>query len=162
MAMDEPRLLEQAKTMALLLPALMRKLFALDASLAAELPLAQLRVCGILYRGQQRMSALSRELGVSLSAMTQIADRLERARLVKRVAEGSDRRIRCLQLTERGRDVMRQHEQTHVKSVLAALGRLTSEARQQLLASLETLIDACDSGNGDDVCITVTDQDRSV
>ena len=48
------------------------------------------------------MSALSREFGVSLSAMTRIADRLERARLVKRVAEGGDRRIRHLQLTPRG------------------------------------------------------------
>jgi DNA-binding MarR family transcriptional regulator len=159
MAMDEPRLLEQAKTISSLLPALMRKLFALNASLAAELPLAQLRVCGILYRGPQRMSALSRELGVSLSAMTQIADRLERARLVKRVAEGSDRRIRCLQLTDRGKDIMHQHEDSHVKSVLAAMGRLTPEAREQILAGLETLIDACSAGNGETVCITAADQE---
>ena len=46
---------------------------------AAELPLAQLRVCGVLCDGPRPMSAVSRELGVSLSAMTQIADRLERA-----------------------------------------------------------------------------------
>ena len=41
-----------------------------------------------LRRAPRRAAAdvgLGRELGVSLSAMTQIADRLERARLVKRV-----------------------------------------------------------------------------
>ena len=58
---------------------MMRQLFSADDHLAAELPLAQLRVCGMLYDGPHPMSVLSRELGVSLSAMTQIADRLERA-----------------------------------------------------------------------------------
>jgi len=63
---------------------------ASDAGLndpAVELPLAQLKVCSLLYGGPLSMSAWA-ELGVSLSAMTQIADRLERARLVKRVNQG--------------------------------------------------------------------------
>ena len=49
------------------------------------------------------MSSLGRELGVSLSAITQIADRLERAGLVTRVAKGGDRRVRRLELTRAAR-----------------------------------------------------------
>ena len=79
--------LEEANKIASLLPALMRQLFTLDDDLAVDLPLAQLRVCASLQDGPLPMSALSRELGVTLSAMTQIADRLERANLVSRVAE---------------------------------------------------------------------------
>src|SRR5438477_7631090 len=99
--MDEPKLHVQARAIAALFLPLARQLFTADDAVAAELPLAQLRVCGILYGGPRSMSVLGRELNVSLSAMTQIADRLERARLVKRVTVGDDRRVRCLQLTGR-------------------------------------------------------------
>ncbi len=44
----------------------------------AELPLAQLRLCNVLARGPRPMTEISREIGTSLSAVTQIADRLER------------------------------------------------------------------------------------
>src|ERR1041385_5838242 len=100
--MAENSLIDQAQAIAGILPLLTRQLFVADDSLAAQLPLAQLRVCGILFGGRPSMSVLGRELGMSLSAMTQIADRLERARLVKRVSVGADRRVRCLQLTGRG------------------------------------------------------------
>ena len=146
--MDETIALDEAKAMASLLPALIRQLFAVDDDLAAELPLAQLRVCSILYDGPQRMSALGRELGVSLSAMTQIADRLERARLVKRVTEGSDRRIRCLQLTERGEKIMRQREAARIQRVSAMLEHLSPQARKGALDTLKMLLKACVTSNG--------------
>ena len=85
--------LEQAKTLAESLPTLMRQLMAGHDDPAAELPLAERRVCTLLCGEPLPMSALGRELGGSSSAMTQIADRLERARLVKRVAQGDDRRL---------------------------------------------------------------------
>lgn len=68
---------DEAKRMTELLMSLMRDIFAVDDQ-ASELPMRQLRVCAMLYEGSRSMSSLSRELGVSLSAMTQIADRLER------------------------------------------------------------------------------------
>ena len=89
------------------------------------------------------MSALSREFGVSLSAMTRIADRLERTRLVKRVAEGNDRRIRRLQLTPRGEKIMRERNKARVRSVSAVLAQLPPKARKGVRKALETLMDAC-------------------
>ena len=141
--MDHAVKLEQAKAIASLLPALMRQLFALDDGLAANLPLAQLRVCAFLYDGPRSMSALSRELGVSLSAMTQIADRLERVKLVSRVSEGSDRRVRCLQLTQKGEKMMRQRENYRIQRVLAVLNHLCTDARKDILTALDTLINTC-------------------
>jgi DNA-binding MarR family transcriptional regulator len=134
--------LEQAKTIATLLPALMRQLVAGKSDPTAELPLAQLRVCSVLSGGPRPMSTLGRELGVSLSAMTQIADRLERARLVKRVAQGDDRRVRCLQLTERGERIMRLHEQSRIERVAAILEHLSAADRKGVLAALQTLFQA--------------------
>jgi len=133
----------QARGIVSLLPALMRVLSRLDDDPAAELPLAQLRVCSILCGGPRSMSALSRELGVSLSAMTRIADRLECARLVKRVAEGDDRRIRHLQLTPRGEKIMRQRDEARVRSVSAMLAHLPQKRRKEVRSALETLMDAC-------------------
>ncbi len=139
----EERLAEQARAIAGYLPALMRQLFTFEDDAVDELPLAQLRVCGLLYAEPRSMSALGRELGVSLSAVTQVADRLERARLVRRVPDGTDRRLRCLQLTERGSKMMRRHEEARTQRVLAILQGLPAPARAEILAALTTLIQAC-------------------
>ena len=141
--MTPPPLLEQARTTATLLPNVMRQLFTFKRDRAADLPLAQLRVCGILSGGPRPMSKLSRELRVSLSAMTQIADRLERAHLVKRVAGGSDRRIKCLQLTRQGATIMRRREEARIERLVEVLGRLSPQSRQEVVGVLETLLTAC-------------------
>jgi DNA-binding MarR family transcriptional regulator len=89
------------------------------------------------------MSSLSRELGVSLSAMTQVADRLERANLVQRVAAGTDRRIKRLQLTPRGEKIMRAREQSRIQRVRVALENASPKARKEILNGLEMFVDAC-------------------
>src|SRR5580704_18080599 len=98
----EDVLQEQALQLESLLPALNRKLFTLVPDHpSAEIPMAQLRTCSILQFGPRTMTSLSEELGISLSAMTQIADRMERAGLVERIMMREDRRQRLLQLSER-------------------------------------------------------------
>jgi DNA-binding MarR family transcriptional regulator len=133
----------QVQAMISLLPAVMRNLFSMDDDLATELPLAQLRVCSILQEGPRSMSVLSREMGVTLSAMTQIADRLERSRLVTRVSEGTDRRVRRLQLTSHGERLMHRRDEERRQAALAVLRQLPPSARKEMLHSLETLLEAC-------------------
>jgi DNA-binding MarR family transcriptional regulator len=133
-----------------LLPVLMRQLMAGESDPAQELSLAQLKVCSVLYRGPQPMSALSRELGVSLSAMTQIADRMERAALVARVSKGGDRRIRCLQLTDDGEKMMRLRENARTQRLSAVLEHLAPRVRENVLTTLQTLIEACRATRGRD------------
>ena len=142
--MDPTNLTAEAQAIAAMIPRLAREMAPHESDPAAELPLAQLRVCGILLSdGPRPMSSLSRELGVSLSAMTQIADRLERVRLVTRVATGGDRRVRCLQLTARGQKMMHQRQSARVRRVMTVLEHLSTESRGQVRAALETLLGAC-------------------
>ena len=147
--MSQQELLETAEAVAGLMPRLARGLTSAARDPADDLPLAQLRLCGILSEGPRPMSALSRELGVSLSALTQIADRLERARLVKRVAEENDRRVRCLQLTARGEKMMRKRREARVLRTLTVLEHLSAPQREAVQASLEVLVNACSAVQSD-------------
>jgi DNA-binding MarR family transcriptional regulator len=145
--------LERAKTLVRILPAIMRQLFAGSNDPTAELPLAQLRVCSMLHQGARPMSSLSREIGVTLSALTQIADRLERSGLVCRVAEENDRRVRCLQLTPQGEYMMELQTTHRAERVVKAMNRLSPEKQTTLLAALESLLEAS---------ATVNDENKSM
>jgi DNA-binding MarR family transcriptional regulator len=142
-AAGKPASLEQPLRLTSLLVALVRELIAVDDQVVAELPLRQLRVCATLHEGPRAMSALSRELGVSLSAMTQIADRLERARLVKRAFTGTDRRVRCLQLTGRGQRIMRLRENARIQRASKVLRELSAKEQAEVVKSMEVLLAAC-------------------
>ncbi|MCX7428194.1 MAG: MarR family transcriptional regulator [Planctomycetia bacterium] len=147
--MDDSLILEQAHAMASMMLSLMRQLAVPDDSLAARLPLAQLKVCAVLSGGTRSMSSLGRELGVSLSAMTQIADRLELARLVRRIPDPTDRRVKCLELTPRGQRTMRRRQEARARRVVEILGRLSADERAGALATFETLLDACAATSDD-------------
>ncbi len=133
---------EQATYFVGLLQSLLRGLTVGSNDPAVELPLAQLRVCRVLGDGPRSISAISRELGVSLSAVTQIGDRLERAKLVRRVTEDNDRRVRCLQLTSHGETLLRLHDEERVRRMATLLERLTPKTRQRAAKMLETLVRA--------------------
>ncbi len=131
----------QARRMTSQLLSLTRRLLAVDDQ-TSELPLRQLRVCMSLYEAPKSMSALGRELGVSLSAMTQIADRLERAGLVRRMFEGNDRRVRSLQLTLQGQKIMKVREETRIGRVSQVVERMPASVRHEVLNSLDLLLTA--------------------
>ena len=91
------------------------------------------------------MSEISRRMGVSQSAMTQTADRLERAGLVERFFQGPDRRVRWLKLTAAGQSMIREHEEAHITRMAAVLSRLSPEDIKLTLDALETVLAACRS-----------------
>lgn len=137
-------LIGQAKSLVATLPRVMRRMFTLQCDAPAmELPVAQLRVCAVLHDGPRNMSVIGKELGISLSAVTQLADRLERAEMVERLAEPEDRRVRCLQLTPHGIEVMRLRKERRLRQALNVMEKLTPEQREAVLAALETLLGVC-------------------
>ena len=121
--------------------ALMKCIFAMTDDPLAKLPLAQFRVCDLLYERPRSLSELGRELKVTLSAITQIADRLERNGLVKRITEGSDRRKRLLRLTARGEKLLRHREEARHEKMTSLLSRLPPPRRAEVITSLKTLAD---------------------
>ena len=132
----------QAEALVASLMSVVRDMLIVDDA-ASELPLRQVRVCMILSSGPHSMSSLSRELGVSLSAITQIADRLESAGLVTRVAEGSDRRVRRLQLTPRARKIMQRRHRIKVERAQGALRQMGPQERKRVMKSLAVLQQVC-------------------
>ena len=134
---------EQASEIECLLPKLMRRLFTLqDSNPVSELPLAQLRLCTILQAGPRSMTVLGDELSISVSAVTQIADRLERAGLVERIAETDARRMKRLRLTDSGGDLMRSRRAARVRRVAEVLEQLCPDERASALRALRALLNA--------------------
>lgn len=141
--MSDRQLRDQAARIASLLPRLMRQCFTLaEDDPAMELPGAQLRVCSILRDGPRTMSSLSRELGISVSAITQMADRLERTGIAERVAETEDRRVRSLQLTAHGVTLMRDRHERRIGHIQNLLSRMSSHERDEAAHALQRLVEA--------------------
>lgn len=143
---DEKSTAEQAAQLECLLPKLARRLFTLQAnSPVADMPVAQLRLCTILQGGPRSMTLLGEELAISVSAVTQIADRLERTGLVERVAEADDRRMKLLRLTESGAELMRGRREMRIERVGEVLARLSPDVRAAALKAIRALVDAADA-----------------
>jgi DNA-binding MarR family transcriptional regulator len=119
-----------------------RNLLSVDDSMM-DLPLRQLKVCTALYRQIHSMSEISRELGLSPSAVTQVANRLERRGLIERVAQDDDRRVRKLRLTRKGQRVMRSREEKQLCRIAAVLDQLSAKELQQIMTGLELLAQSC-------------------
>lgn len=127
-----------------LMPRIARRLFTIEVNHpSAELPSAQARVCSFLLMfGESSISDVAEELGVSTSAATQIADRLERTGMVERFSRIDDRRVKLLRLTDQGIDMMQARRERRVQRATAALERLTPHDRVQLIEGLGKLLDA--------------------
>ncbi len=133
----------QAAILEHMLPSLMSRTFQLDPDHPlSDLPIAQLRICILLQGGPHTMSAISEEFSISVSAVTQIADRLERAGLVERVSGSDDRRLKMLQLTPYGSNVMMTRAEYRVRRVAQILEKLSPEMRETVLHTVEALMDA--------------------
>ncbi len=133
----------QAEELECLLPRLMRRMLTLERDHpATELPLAQLRVCTILQGGPRTLSAIGEELNISVSATTQIADRLERVNLVERVCGQDDRRTKKLQLSPTGAEMMRSRREQRTLHAAHALAQLDPQQREAALHALQSLMDA--------------------
>jgi len=125
------------------MPTILRRLFTLgNAGVLADMPLAQLRLCSYLQDGPRSMSAVAEELDISTSAVTQIADRMERAGLVERIAAQCDRRLKHLHLTPHARELMKKRRDNRTRRAREALSKLPPVLRAELVEGLEQLLQA--------------------
>jgi len=130
------------ETLERVLPRLMRRLFfdlTADSPLW-ELPLPQLKVLGMLERrDNRRMSEIGERLGVALSTVTQVADRLEQRGWVRRMDDPGDRRVVRLSLTDAGRRLMGERREARRGRLLTLLGDLEPEERARVVGAVEAL-----------------------
>jgi DNA-binding MarR family transcriptional regulator len=148
--MREDILEGQAEQLAALVGSVMRAIFTFDDDdPTMDLPVAQLRVCNMLSDGSRTISALARELGTTVSAATQIADRLESAGMVERLPGTQDRRTRNLQLTDHGAQLVESRRQRRVRRAAEVLGALSPAMRVRVLSALRALLQASPAARAD-------------
>lgn len=146
-------LMRQAEEIVELLPRIGRQLVELsDDDPAMELTMAQMRVCNYLRGGSETMTAVAREIGISLSGATQIADRLVRAGMVERLPEADDRRVKLLRLTDHGENVIRARQERKARRAAAALERLPEDSRETVIRAFRTLLAAASESASNPVC----------
>jgi len=145
-----------------MMPRIARRIFTLQVNnISIELPSAQMRVCSFLLGfGESSISEVAEELGVSASAATQIADRLEKTGLVERISGATDRRVKLLRLTDRGVQMMEERRARRIERTTAALRVMSPVERRDLIESLNKLLDASLTLAAPDNSIDDSDQAR--
>lgn len=149
--MTEEIIRSQAIKLEDMIPKLANRLFELDMEHpAAEMPLAQLRVCIMLQHGPAPLSMIADELRISNSAATQIADRLEKSGLVERLPEAGDRRIKKLALTKSGMEVMSSRLEARLDRISNVLSRISTDNRELIIKAFMILLSEASMSVGDD------------
>lgn len=122
----------------------------LSEILAEGMSPAQFLVMRLLGRsGGMKVSEVSDYLGVTLSAVTSLSDRLAAAGLVARERDEGDRRLVWLRLTEAGCTKLAELEAKRMDLIKRYLGRLPEADADHLLeifSRLERIIDEAPSG----------------
>lgn len=124
-------------------PGLQRRLSArLPAGLRAELgsvTVHQLETLGHLAQGARSMTDLARDLGVTESAATALADRLVRQGLAQRQADAADRRVVRLALSPRASKTIGMFKEAKRTATEDQLSALSDAQLSSLVDVLETL-----------------------
>jgi DNA-binding MarR family transcriptional regulator len=87
------------------------------------------------------MGEVAKVLDVSVSAITQIVDRLEQKKYVSRGTDPSDRRIYTLKLTSGGKTQVAELRGLQIESLEEVLGRMAARDRKYVIKGLEALVE---------------------
>lgn len=111
-----------------------------SSATTASLSVAAASALGRLSReGPYRLTELARAERVSQPNMTQLVTRMERAGLVRRVADSSDGRGVLVQATETGLDFFRQRRTEHAEALRELVEELTGPEQRAVKTALPAL-----------------------
>ena len=82
---------------------------------------------------------LAEKFGVRPSTVSQMADRLEKSDLIRRVSNPTDARIKLVSLTAKGQSLIQNVESIWAKRLREGLSQFSSEEQGNLLKLLEQL-----------------------
>ncbi len=83
-----------------------------------------------------RMKELAERMGVTTGTLTVLADRLEKAELIRRKPHEVDRRSILVELTEKGHAVFVEHDELHTQLTREITANLSDEERTSLALTL--------------------------
>lgn len=116
----------------------------------------------LLYGGTRTVTVLGEELGLTASAVTQMANRLQDAGLVERVEDPIDRRVKHLALTSEARDRMHKRQEKRVARVQSVLERLDPAQQQAIVNALQLFVEAVDEGSVHESLSYVAEMEQAV
>ncbi len=106
-----------------------------------EITLPQFLALGHLERnGKSKMNDLAKHFRISPSAMTGLIDRLLAQGLVVRKADFHDRRIVWVELTAKGRGVIKRIIKQKTETLIKIFGKISPEDREHYLNILEQVV----------------------
>jgi len=107
---------------------------AQDVSLTGVSTLANLE-----RGGPRRLTELASREGVTQPGMTQLVSRLERDGLARRTADPSDGRVVVVEVTDAGRELLRQRRLVRATRLTELLATLPAEDEAAIAAALPAL-----------------------
>jgi DNA-binding MarR family transcriptional regulator len=126
-----------------LLPRVLRTMFKPDAGdPLADVPVGQMRMLRLLSTQSWTPSNLGEELGLSVSAVTQMANRLDSIGFVSRIEDPSDRRVKHLTLTPLGKEMMQRRQERRVHRLEQVLIHVPDSRQVEFIEMLNELLEA--------------------
>ncbi len=126
-----------------LFPRVLRTLFRPNGEdPLVDLPIGQMRMMRLLEAKSWTPSSLGEELGLSVSAVTQMANRLDSTGMLAREEDPADRRVKHLMLTPLGKEKMRARRERRVRLLESVLVHMKEERQDEFIKMLEELLDA--------------------
>lgn len=89
--------------------------------------------------GSLHIAEIGEKLQIPKPQMTHLVDRLERLGIISRKTDDNDRRITNLSLTEKGRQIHSELDETLYSSIREKLANLSEEELRDISASLRKL-----------------------
>ena len=111
--------------------------------LAHEFELSFSQMKALHYAHEQAdlsVKALGEQLGLSMAAMSRAADELVQRGLMDRTEDPSDRRIKRLRLTDKGRELVQKIRELRMAGLEQFVATLSSKERAQLTKALEPIL----------------------
>jgi DNA-binding MarR family transcriptional regulator len=111
-----------------------------DVVRGSSLTLPQMHTLEILgQHASLRMKELAAKMGVTTGTLTVTVDRLEKAGLVARAPNESDRRSFLVELTPRGREIFEDHHALHLDLTRQMAASLAGDETEAMAAILRKL-----------------------
>lgn len=107
-----------------------------------ELTMHQFRALSILSNSPLRVSDIAAHLGIRLSSATNLLDRLEAKKLLRRTPDPEDRRVVWCHLTDLGQEEARNLWSINRQSLESVADRLTNEELDKAVQAFEILSSA--------------------
>ena len=91
------------------------------------------------FRGVCGMSEVSERFEITPAAASQLVDKLVQNGLIRREEDPRDRRAKCLDLTDKGRDLLQRNFDERYRWVDEVVEKLTPEDRTKVREALEIM-----------------------